>query len=176
MQRMTLPPQRVAEYAEAGKAFAARAEEFGRVMPAMQSVASGLKNIHSLVQMMATQISKELVKPLEAELAEIRNAKQVKVSLDQASDNFYASLNKSLAMRSDADAAALLEADRAAMRHKGRFELLRLEYLSCLTDLSARRHHRVLAFFRHVLAKQARARVPPPARAACGPRTPNVAH
>lgn len=48
------------EYAEAGKAFAAKAEDFGRVMPAMQSVASGLKNLHSLLQMMTTQVEPPL--------------------------------------------------------------------------------------------------------------------
>ncbi|KAJ1492592.1 hypothetical protein T484DRAFT_1770542 [Baffinella frigidus] len=142
------------EYAEAGKAFAAKAEDFGRVMPAMQSVASGLKNLHSLLQMMTTQVTNDIVKPLEAELGEIRGNKTLKASMDSAADDFYSSLNKSLTLRSDADPHITLEADREAMRRKGRYALLRLEYLSKLTDLSARRHRRVGSFFTQIVNKQ----------------------
>ena len=47
-----------------------------------------------------------------------------------------------------------LEADREAMRRKGRYALLRLEYLSKLTDLSARRHRRIGSFFTQIVNKQ----------------------
>jgi hypothetical protein len=138
------------EYAEAGKAFAAKAEELGKVMPALQSVAEGLKGLYVLVETMSKQ-HRELTLPLEQLCTEIRQAKQMRADMDKAAEEFYSSLSKSLALRSDAEPGVQLEIDREGMRRRGRFDLLRLEYLGRLSDISSRRHQHFIAFFGNVV-------------------------
>jgi hypothetical protein len=138
------------EYAEAGKAFAAKAEELGKVMPALQSAAGGLKALYALVETMSKQ-HRELAQPLEQLCTEIKQAKQMRADMDKAAEEFYSSLSKSLALRSDAEPAAQLEIDREGMRRRGRFDLLRLEYLGRLSDISSRRHQHFIAFFGNVI-------------------------
>lgn len=59
------------QYAEAGKAFAAKADELGAVMPALQSVGAGLKELFKLVEIMS-QKQNELTQPLEQLCAQIK--------------------------------------------------------------------------------------------------------
>ena len=72
--------------------------------------------------------------------------------MDKAAEDFYSCLTKSLALRSDAEPALQLETDRECMRRRGRFDLLRLEYLARLSDISARKHQHVISFFGSVVA------------------------
>ena len=140
------------DYAEAGKAFAGKAQELGKVMPALQSAATGLRGLYALVETMS-QLQHELTLPLEQLCIEIRHAKQKRQDMDKAGEEFYSSLSKSLALRADAEPALQLEADREGMRRRGRFDLLRLEYLGCLSDISSRRHQHLIAFFGNVVQK-----------------------
>jgi len=140
------------EYAEAGKAFAAKAEELGKVMPALQSAAHGLKGLYALVEQMAG-LHHELTLPLEQLCTEIKKNKQMRTDMDRAAEDFYSSLGKSLALRADAEPALQLVADREGMRRRGRFDLLRLEYLGRLSDISSRRHHHFIEFFGNVIMK-----------------------
>jgi hypothetical protein len=139
------------EYSEAGKVFAAKAQELGKVMPALQSVADGLKGVYALFESMG-QLQDDALS-LEQLYTEIKQAKQMRADMDKAGEDFYASLNKSLALRSDAEPALQLEIDRENMRHRGRFDLLRLEYLGRLSDISSRKHQQFIAFFRNVIQK-----------------------
>ena len=140
------------DYAEAGKAFAGKAEELGKVMPALQSAAAGLRGLYALVETMS-QLQHELTLPLEQLCTEIRQAKQMRQDMDKAGEEFHSSLSKSLALRADAEPALQLEADREGMRRRGRFDLLRLEYLGRLSDISLRRHQHLIAFFGNVVQK-----------------------
>jgi hypothetical protein len=134
------------EYAEAGRAFAAKAEELSKVIPALQNLAAGLKSLYVLVGAMS-QMQHELTSPLEQLCTEIKQSKQMRTDMDKAAEDFYSCLTKSLALRSDAEPTLQLEIDREGMRRRGRFDLLRLEYLGRLSDISARKHQHVLAFF-----------------------------
>ena len=87
------------DYAEAGKAFAGKAQELGKVMPALQSAAAGLRGLYALVETMS-QLQHELTLPLEQLCIEIRHAKQKRQDMDKAGEEFYSSLSKSLLLLS----------------------------------------------------------------------------
>mmetsp|Transcript_15363 Transcript_15363/g.51585 ORF Transcript_15363/g.51585 Transcript_15363/m.51585 type:complete len:770 (-) Transcript_15363:36-2345(-) len=142
------------EYSEAGKVFASKAEELAGKVPALQNVASCLHEFFQLMMEMSNQISQKYTLPLEELCNEIKKAKDLRSKLDQAADNFYTSLSKSLSLRQDADMNLQLETDREGMRRRGLYDLRRVEYLSKLSDIASKRHQSIIGFFSEVVNGQ----------------------
>ena len=135
------------EYGEVGRSFAQKTLEFRKVIPAVEGIGQTLKNLNDLMHTVHVQLTASLTQPLEVLLADIKLSKQSKASLEHAEDEYYNCLSKSLSLRSDADPAMQDQIDREVMKKKGRFDLLRFEYLGQLMDLTARRRLSLLNWY-----------------------------